>query len=110
VNRALFSKPRKALGLPSHARIKQPRGPNAPVVAPVTLNPVVSHLDIDGDGSFSRNKYFQGRSRQSNLGVKPSRNYQRRTQRLNSNFRRTNSDGDGRLAPEDLQVCGRGRF
>jgi len=109
-NRTLFRNPGKALGLPSHVRIKQPRGPNAPVVAPVTLDPVVSHLDIDGDRSVSRNEYFQGRSRQSNLGVKTSFNYQRRTQRLNSNFRRTDSNGDGRVTPEELQARGSGRF
>jgi len=68
----------------------------------VTLDPVVSHLDIDGDGSVSRNEYFQSRSRQSILGVKTSLNYQRRTQRLNSNFSLTNSNGDGRVAPEEL--------
>jgi len=96
--------------LPSHARIKQPRGPNAPVVATVTLDPVVPRLDIDGDGSVSRNEYFQGRSRQSNPGVKTSRNYQRRTQRLNSYFRLTDSNGDGRVAPGELQARGRDRF
>ena len=67
--RTLFRDPAKNLGLPSHG-IRRPRAPNAPVVAPVTLDPVVSHLDIDGDGSISRSEYFQGRSRQSNLGVK----------------------------------------
>lgn len=108
--RTLFRDHGKALGLPSHAIIKQPNGPNAPVVAPVTLDPVVSHLDIDGDGSVSRNEYFQGRSRLSNIGVKTGRNNQRRTQRLNSNFRRTDSNGDGKVTPEELQARGSGRF
>jgi hypothetical protein len=100
----------KQLGLPSHARINQPKGPNAPVVAPVTLDPVVSHLDLDGDGSISRNEYFQGRSRLSNFGVKTNRNNQRRVRRLTSQFRRTDSNGDGIVSPSELRSRGGGRF
>ncbi len=100
----------KRLGLPSHAKINQPKGPNAPVVAPVTLDPVVSHLDIDRDGSISRSEYVQGRSRLSNFGVKTNRNDQRRTRRLASQFRRTDSNGDGKVSPEELQARGSGRF
>ena len=99
----------KKLGLPSHG-IRRPTRPNAPVVAPVTLDPVVSHLDIDGDGSISRSEYFQGRSRLSNLGVKTDRNNRRWTQRLGSQFRQTDLNGDGKVTPEELQSRGSGRF
>ena len=107
--RTLFRDPGKKLGLPSHG-ISRPKAPNAPVVAPVTLDPVVSHLDIDGDGSISRSEYFQGRSRQSNLGVKTNRNNQRRTQRLGSQFRQTDLNGDGKVTAAELQSRGSGRF
>ena len=100
----------KQLGLPAHAKTHQLKGPNAPVVASPTLDPVVSNLDIDGDGSISRDEYFQGRSRLSNLGVKTDRNNQRRTKRLNSNFRRTDTNGDGRVSPDELQARGSARF
>ena len=93
------------LGLPSN-RITQPNRPNAPVVAPVTLAPVVSHLDIDGDGAISQSEYFQGRSRLSNLGVKSGRNDQRRTQRLQSQFRNADSNRDGKVSPLELQSVG----
>jgi hypothetical protein len=100
----------KQLGLPSHAKINQPKGPNAPVVAPVTLDPVVSHLDIDRDGSISRSEYLQGRSRLSNFGVKTNRNNQRQTKRLASQFRRADSNRDGKVSAQELQSYGSGRF
>lgn len=93
------------LGLPSNV-IRQPSRPNVPVVAPVTLAPVVSHLDADGDGAISQSEYFQGRSRLSNIGVKSDRNSQRRTQRLQSQFRNADSNRDGKVSPLELQSVG----
>ncbi|MDA1311026.1 MAG: EF-hand domain-containing protein [Proteobacteria bacterium] len=107
--RTLFRDPGRKLGLPSHG-IKRPTEPNAPVVAPVTLDPAVSHLDSDGDGAISQSEYFQGRSRQSNIGIKTNRNDQRRTERLRSQFRRTDSNGDGKVSPDELKARGTGRF
>lgn len=100
----------KSIGLPAHAKIRQTTAPHSTGATPVTLDPVVSHLDIDGDGSISRNEYFQGRSRLSNLGVKTGRNKNRRSRRLASQFRRTDLNGDGRVTPEELQSRGAGRF
>jgi len=108
-NSTLFRDPGKALGLQSNA-ISRPTAPNAPVVAPVTLDPAVSHLDINGDGSISRGEYFQGRARLSNLGVKSDRTNQRWKQRLDSQFRRTDLNRDGKVTPEELQSSGGARF
>ena len=107
--RSLYRDPGKALGLPSHARTRGPGGTNAAAV-PLTLDPVVSHLDTDGDGAISRGEYFQGRSRLSNLGAKTGRNNQRRTRRLSSQFGRTDLNGDGKVTPDELQYRGNGRF
>ena len=105
----LFRDHARALGLSSNA-IRRPTRPNAPVVAPITLDPVVSHLERDGDGSVSRAEYFQGRSRLSNIGVKTGRNNQRRTSRLQSQFRNADSNRDGKVSPLELQSVGNGRF
>jgi hypothetical protein len=107
--RTVFRDPTRVLGLPSN-KITKPNQPNAPVVAPVTLAPAVSHLDSDGDGSVSRAEYFQGRSRLTNFGVKTGRNNQRRTKRLQSQFRRADSNRDGKVSPLELQAVGNGRF
>ena len=106
---SIFDDPAKKLGLPSHG-IDRPSAPDAPVVAPVTLDPAVSHLDVDGDGLVSRKEYIQGRSRLSKYGVKTNRNSQRRNQRLQSQFRKADSNRDGKVSPLELQSVGQGRF
>ena len=72
------------------------------------LGPVATAraVDIDGDGAISQSEYFQGRSRLSNLGVKSGRNDQRRTQRLQSQFRNADSNRDGKVSPLELQSVG----
>lgn len=107
--RVIFGDPAKKVGLPSHG-IQRPKAPNTPSVEPVTLDPAVSHLDKDGDGSVSQNEYFQGRARLTSPGIRGNRSRQRRDQRLKSQFRRTDLDGDGKVTPDELNARGSGRF
>lgn len=107
--RVIFGDPAKKIGLPSHG-INRPKAPEAPVVEPVTLDPAVSHLDRDGDGSVSQSEYLQGRSRLTSPGIKGDRARQRRAQRLRSQFRSTDLNGDGKVSPEEMQLRGSGRF
>ena len=106
IRRSLRRDRGKSIGLPDHAKLKQPKK----TTAPVTLDPAVSHLDIDGDGAISRSEYIQGRSRLSHLGIGPSRTNERRAQRLRSQFRRTDLNGDGKVTADELRYRGSGRF
>ena len=107
--RAIFGDPSKKLGLPSHG-LRRQKAPDEPAAERLTLDPSVSHLDRDGDGSVSQSEYYQGRSRLTSPGIKGDRARERRAQRLRSQFRRTDLNGDGKVSPEEMQLRGSGRF
>jgi len=106
---SLYRDPGKAIGLPKNPII-HPTSPTAPAVAPVTLDPALSALDSDGNGSISRKEYLQGRTRIMSPGVRTNRLSQRQAQRLKSQFRRTDLNRDGVVTAEELQASGGGRF
>ena len=105
--RKLYGDPGKLLGLPSNPKLKGKGGPKASASAPLGLDPDVANLDSDGDGSISRSEYLQGRSRLMSLN---SRVNGRQRQRLESQFRHTDLNRDGKVTPDELRYRGTGRF
>ena len=107
--RSLYSDPARALGLPANRVFRPPQPDAAAGVAP-TLGPAVSRLDTNRDGAISRTEYLQGRSRLPNLGVRSNRLNQRWNRRLQSQFRRTDTNRDGKVSAQELQARGNARF
>ena len=104
----LYSDPLQKFGLPENKPLLPSETPQPEVTAP-TLQPGVVELDRNSTGSITRDEYFRGRIGVMTLQERVSSRGRRMINRLNSQFRRADRNGDGIVTPLELQQGG-GRF
>jgi hypothetical protein len=107
--RRIFDDPLRKLGLPGN-NPNNPTTQSSPGVTAPVFDPGVAHLDRDGDGAVSRSEYFQGRSRLITPGRNADRRAQSHRRRLDSRFRRADTNRDGKVSPAELKATGVTRF
>ena len=107
--RRLFDDPMRKLGLPEN-RLNDPNASTGGSPTEPKFDPGVARLDADRDGSISRAEYFRGRSRLVSPGRNATQRSRSQQRRLESRFRRADTNGDGLVSPAELKARGGPRF
>ncbi len=107
--RRFYDNPARALRLPANVRPRA-SATGAPPLAPLVFAPVVSLLDVNGDGAVSRREYFGVRARGFRAGARGSVRARRWNRRLAARFRALDSNRDGRVTPDEVTPYPNARF